>query len=90
MKRTATRIVRGRHAVDGAGVHLRRVLGLQTVRDFDPFLMLDGFDSTDPNDYIKGFPWHPHRGIETITYFCSRVEHGTGNSGTMVNWNVNG
>lgn len=56
MKRTATRIVRGQHGVDGAGVRLRRVLGLNTVRDFDPFLMLDGFDSTDPNDYIKGFP----------------------------------
>jgi redox-sensitive bicupin YhaK (pirin superfamily) len=72
--------------MDGAGVRLRRVLGLNTVREFDPFLMLDGFDSTDPNDYIKGFPWHPHRGIETITYLLKgRVEHGDslGNSGTI-------
>ena len=67
-KRKCTQIVRGQHAVDGAGVRLRRVLGLRTVKDFDPFLMLDGFDSTDPKDYIKGFPWHPHRGIETVTY----------------------
>ena len=66
-KRKVTRIVRGRKTVDGAGVHLRRILGEQTVVDFDPFLMLDGFDSTNPQDYIKGFPWHPHRGIETIT-----------------------
>jgi len=57
----------------GAGVKLRRVLGLRTVREYDPFLMLDGFDSTDPNDYIKGFPWHPHRGIETVTYLIEGV-----------------
>ena len=55
-KRKCVQIVRGQHAVDGAGVHLRRVLGLNTVEDFDPFLMLDGFDSTNPKDYIKGFP----------------------------------
>ncbi len=66
-----TQIVRGRNTVDGAGVHLRRILGEQTVHDFDPFLMLDGFDSTNPQDYIKGFPWHPHRGIETVTYLVS-------------------
>lgn len=86
MKRTATHIIRGQHAVDGAGVQLRRVLGLKTVRDFDPFLMLDGFDSTDPNDYIKGFPWHPHRGIETITYLLKgEIEHGDslGNKGVI-------
>lgn len=52
-KRKVTRIVRGRKTVDGAGVHLRRILGEQTVVDFDPFLMLDGFDSTNPQDYIK-------------------------------------
>jgi quercetin 2,3-dioxygenase len=77
-------IVRGQHTVDGAGVHLRRVLGLRTIEDFDPFLMLDGFDSSDPEDYIKGFPWHPHRGIETVTYLLQgEIEHGDslGNKG---------
>ena len=78
--------VRGQHAVDGAGVHLRRVLGIRTIRDFDPFLMLDGFDSSDPADYIKGFPWHPHRGIETVTYLLKGdIEHGDslGNKGVI-------
>lgn len=87
-KRKSTQIIRGQHAVDGAGVHLRRVLGLNTVKDFDPFLMLDGFDSTNPNDYIKGFPWHPHRGIETVTYLIQgEIEHGDslGNHGTIKN-----
>lgn len=85
-KRKATHIIRGQKAIDGAGVHLRRVLGPRNIKDFDPFLMLDGFDSTDPNDYIKGFPWHPHRGIETITYLIKgKVEHGDslGNKGTI-------
>ncbi|MDA3838666.1 MAG: pirin family protein [Candidatus Delongbacteria bacterium] len=83
-KRMCTRIVRGQHAIDGAGVHLRRVLGLKTIKDFDPFLLLDGFDSYDPQDYIKGFPWHPHRGIETVTYLIQgEIEHGDslGNQG---------
>jgi len=82
--RKCIQIVRGQHAVDGAGVRLRRVLGLNTVKDFDPFLMLDGFDSTNPKDYIRGFPWHPHRGIETVTYLLQgEIEHGDslGNSG---------
>jgi redox-sensitive bicupin YhaK (pirin superfamily) len=80
--------VRGQHAVDGAGVRLRRVLGYRTIKDFDPFLMLDGFDSTDPSDYIKGFPWHPHRGIETVTYLLKgEIEHGDslGNKGIIGN-----
>ena len=80
------RIVRGQNAIDGAGVHLRRVLGYNTLKDFDPFLMLDGFDSENPDDYIKGFPWHPHRGIETATYLIrGEIEHGDslGNSGTI-------
>ncbi len=78
--------VRGQHAVDGAGVRLRRVLGYRTIKDFDPFLMLDGFDSSDPRDYIKGFPWHPHRGIETVTYLLKgEIEHGDslGNKGVI-------
>jgi redox-sensitive bicupin YhaK (pirin superfamily) len=85
-KRIATQIVRGQNAIDGAGVHLRRVLGIKTIKDFDPFLMLDGFDSVNPQDYIKGFPWHPHRGIETITYLIQgKIEHGDslGNKGTI-------
>lgn len=85
-KRKATQIVRGRNAIDGAGVHLQRVLGYNTIKSFDPFLMLDGFDSGNPQDYIKGFPWHPHRGIETITYLIKgKVEHGDslGNAGVI-------
>ncbi len=84
--RKCTRVVRGLSAVDGAGVRLRRVLGLKTVKDFDPFLMLDGFDSSNPDDYIKGFPWHPHRGIETVTYLLQgKIEHGDslGNHGVI-------
>jgi len=84
--RKLTQTVRGQHAVDGAGVRLRRVLGYRTIRDFDPFLMLDGFDSEDPRDYIKGFPWHPHRGIETVTYLIrGEIDHGDslGNKGII-------
>lgn len=69
--RKVTRVVQGKPAVDGAGVHLTRVLGVNTIEDFDPFLMMDSFDSRNPEDYIKGFPTHPHRGIETITYLLS-------------------
>ena len=60
--RTIKKIITGEKAVDGAGVKLVRVFGYDDTKDFDPFLMLDAFDSVDPNDYIKGFPWHPHRG----------------------------
>lgn len=75
--RTIRKIVTGQHAVDGAGVKLVRVIGHDDVKEFDPFLMLDAFDSLDPKDYIKGFPWHPHRGIETITYLIEgEIEHG--------------
>ncbi len=85
-KRKATQIIRGTNAIDGDGVHLRRVLGTRNIVDFDPFLMLDGFDSVDSKDYIKGFPWHPHRGIETITYLINgKIEHGDslGNKGII-------
>lgn len=86
MEKHILEIVKGRAAVDGAGVNLQRVLGIKTIKTFDPFLMLDSFDSTDPNDYIKGFPWHPHRGIETVTYLISgSMEHqdSIGNKGLI-------
>jgi len=84
--RKVIKTVRGEKAIDGAGVHLVRVLGHGTVRDFDPFLMLDSFDSTNPPDYIEGFPFHPHRGIETLTYLIEgEMEHedSLGNKGTI-------
>jgi len=68
LDRKVLKKVQGMPAVDGAGVKLIRVLGKNTVKDFDPFLMLDSFDSVNPDDYIAGFPMHPHRGIETISY----------------------
>ena len=71
---------------EGAGVHLKRAFGYDQVPRFDPFLMLDDFHSPNPADYLAGFPWHPHRGIETITYIIEgRVEHGDsmGNRGTI-------
>jgi redox-sensitive bicupin YhaK (pirin superfamily) len=82
--RVVEKIITGQTAVDGAGVKLVRVIGYHDTKDFDPFLMLDAFDSTDPADYIKGFPWHPHRGIETVTYLIEgNIEHGDsmGNKG---------
>jgi len=85
--RAIRKIVAGRQAVDGAGVKLVRVIGHDDTQDFDPFLMLDAFDSVNPNDYIKGFPWHPHRGIETITYLIrGDIEHGDslGNKGSIL------
>jgi redox-sensitive bicupin YhaK (pirin superfamily) len=80
-------IVTGSHQVDGAGVKLVRVLGPAQTGAFDPFLMLDAFDSRNPADYIKGFPWHPHRGIETVTYLIEGdIEHGDslGNKGHIL------
>ena len=68
MERKISQQVRGYKTKDGAGVSLVRVLGNQTVQDYDPILMLDSFDSTNPDDYTAGFPMHPHRGIETISY----------------------
>ncbi len=84
--RTIARVVRGILAVDGAGVKLTRVLGGNTIEEFDPFLMLDSFDSTNPADYLNGFPMHPHRGIETITYLVDGElahEDNLGNKGLI-------
>lgn len=84
--RNVIKTVTGVHTQDGAGVNLVRVIANRDVEDFDPFLMLDAFDSENPADYIKGFPWHPHRGIETVTYLISGdIEHSDsmGNKGSI-------
>lgn len=69
-ERKVIKSVRGHRTQDGAGVNLVRVLGNETVYDFDPILMLDSFDSTNPEDFSAGFPTHPHRGIETVTFMA--------------------
>jgi len=72
--------------MEGAGVHLRRAFGFGNTSDFDPFLLLDDFRNDIPDDYLAGFPWHPHRGIETITYvLAGTVEHADslGNAGAI-------
>lgn len=72
--------------LEGAGVRLERAFGFGKTKDFDPFLLLDDFRNENPRDYLAGFPWHPHRGIETITYvLAGSVEHGDslGNRGKM-------
>lgn len=76
MKRKVKNKVRGFSATDGAGVKLVRVLGHGTVNEFDPILMLDSFDSKNPDDYTAGFPMHPHRGIETVSYvYKGKMKH---------------
>ncbi len=72
--------------IEGAGVHLKRAFGYHQAPQFDPFLMLDDFHTSNPDEYLAGFPWHPHRGIETITYILEGlVEHGDsmGNRGVI-------
>ena len=84
--RKIRKVIRSKPTIEGAGVHLRRAFGFGEVSAFDPFLLLDDFRSNDPRYYIKGFPWHPHRGIETITYVLrGSVEHGDsmGNKGVI-------
>jgi redox-sensitive bicupin YhaK (pirin superfamily) len=84
--RPVKRLSTARPTVEGAGVHLRRAFGFGNTSDFDPFLLLDDFRNDVANDYLAGFPWHPHRGIETITYvLAGSVEHGDsmGNRGVI-------
>jgi len=84
--RPVKRLIRSKPTREGAGVHLRRAFGFGNTSDFDPFLLLDDFRNDVPEDYLAGFPWHPHRGIETITYvLAGEVEHGDslGNRGAI-------
>ena len=84
--RPVKRLVKSKPTIEGAGVHLRRAFGFGNTSDFDPFLLLDDFRNDVPEDYLAGFPWHPHRGIETITYVLTGdVEHGDsmGNKGVI-------
>ncbi|MCL4538145.1 MAG: pirin family protein [Bacteroidetes bacterium] len=75
--RKIKRVFKSRATLEGAGVHLKRAFGFHEAKMFDPFLLLDDFRSNNPEQYLKGFPWHPHRGIETITYVLKGdVEHG--------------
>jgi redox-sensitive bicupin YhaK (pirin superfamily) len=84
--RPVRRLVKSKPTIEGAGVRLRRAFGFGATADYDPFLLLDDFRNERPEDYLAGFPWHPHRGIETITYvLAGTVEHGDsmGNKGTI-------
>jgi quercetin 2,3-dioxygenase len=84
--RPIKRLATAKPTLEGAGVHLRRAFGFGNTSEFDPFLLLDDFRNDIPDDYLAGFPWHPHRGIETITYvLAGTVEHGDslGNSGAI-------
>lgn len=86
MYRKIDQILKSKPTIEGAGVHLKRVFGYNEVPLLDPFLLLDDFHSDNPDDYIAGFPWHPHRGIETVTYMLQgMVEHGDsmGNEGII-------
>ena len=89
--RKIRKVLKSKPTIEGAGVHLKRVFGYSQVPLFDPFLMLDDFRSDNPEYYNKGFPWHPHRGIETITYVLKGdVEHGDsmGNKGVISSGDV--
>src|SRR5262247_955712 len=84
--RPVKQIIQPKPTIEGAGVKLRRAFGFGKTKEFDPFLLLDDFRNENPSDYLAGFPWHPHRGIETITYvLAGNVEHGDslGNRGSL-------
>ncbi len=84
--RPVKQIVQSKPTLEGAGVKLNRAFGFGNTTEFDPFLLLDDFRNDNPQDYLAGFPWHPHRGIETITYVLNgTVAHGDslGNRGTL-------
>jgi redox-sensitive bicupin YhaK (pirin superfamily) len=86
MNRKIDRILASKPTIEGAGVHLKRAFGYNEAPLLDPFLLLDDFHSSNPGDYIAGFPWHPHRGIETVTYMLEGfVKHGDsmGNKGII-------
>ncbi len=86
MNRKIDKISTSIPTIEGAGVNLKRAFGYYEVPLLDPFLLLDDFRSDNPDDYLAGFPWHPHRGIETVTYMLEgRVEHGDsmGNKGVI-------
>ena len=89
--RKIKKILKSIPTIEGAGVHLKRAFGYHQKPQLDPFLLLDDFRSNIPDEYIKGFPWHPHRGIETITYLLNgAVEHGDslGNEGIISSGDV--
>jgi quercetin 2,3-dioxygenase len=84
--RPIKQVLQAKPAIEGAGVKLQRAFGFGNTSDFDPFLLFDDFRNDTPADYLAGFPWHPHRGIETITYvLAGNVEHGDslGNRGSL-------
>src|SRR5207244_11621016 len=95
--RPVKQIIQPKATIEGAGVKLQRAFGFGKTKDLDPFLLLDDFRNDNPDDYLAGFTWHPHRGIETITYvLAGSVDHGDslGNKGKMtagdVQWITDG